>query len=117
MKPEKNKVRKAVRKIIIFPFVVLIRFYQTCISPLTPAACRFTPTCSQYALEAFRKHGLLKGFYLSARRILRCHPWGGHGYDPVPEKFVVFSKNNDFTTYNTKNNTKNNTHDNNKNNK
>ena len=61
-----------------------ILFYQWCISPFTPAACRFTPTCSQYALEAFRKHGPFKGLYLSVRRILRCHPWGGSGYDPVP---------------------------------
>ena len=107
-----GKFTGIVRRIAIFPFVVLIRFYQTCISPLTPAACRFTPTCSQYALEAFRRHGIFKGFYLSARRILRCHPWGGHGYDPVPEKFVVFSKNNSFTSYNSKNNNKNNTSDN-----
>ena len=111
-KMQTGKFTGIVRRIAIFPFVVLIRFYQTCISPLTPAACRFTPTCSKYALEAFRRHGIFKGFYLSARRILRCHPWGGHGYDPVPEKFVVFNKNNDFTSYNSKNNSKNNTSDN-----
>lgn len=108
MKHQPNKFRATVRKVAVFPFVLLIRFYQTCISPLTPAACRFTPTCSQYALEALRKHGLFKGVFLSARRILRCHPWGGHGYDPVPENFVVFHKNNDFTAYNSKNNSKNN---------
>lgn len=83
-----EKLEKALtwaRKILIFPFIVLIRFYQVCISPLKPSGtCRFTPTCSQYALEAFRKHGPLKGLYLSVRRILRCHPWGGSGYDPVP---------------------------------
>jgi putative membrane protein insertion efficiency factor len=84
MKQSANKVWTLIRKILIFPFVVLIRFYQVCISPLTPAACRFTPTCSQYALEAFRKHGPFKGFYLTVKRLLRCHPWGGHGYDPVP---------------------------------
>lgn len=61
-----------------------IRFYQRFISPLTPPSCRFTPTCSQYAVEALQKHGPVKGLYLAARRILRCHPWGGHGYDPVP---------------------------------
>lgn len=61
-----------------------IRFYQRFISPLTPPSCRFTPTCSQYAVEALQKHGPLKGLYLAIRRILRCHPWGGHGYDPVP---------------------------------
>lgn len=61
-----------------------ILFYQRYISPLTPPACRFTPTCSQYALEAIQKHGPLKGLYLAVRRLLRCHPWGGSGYDPVP---------------------------------
>lgn len=75
---------KIVRKVVIFPFVVLIRFYQVCISPLKPPTCRFTPTCSAYALEALRKHGLFKGSWLAVRRILRCHPWGGSGYDPVP---------------------------------
>ena len=76
---------KLIRKILIFPFVLLIRFYQTCISPLTPPACRFTPTCSQYALEAITKYGALKGSYLAVRRILRCHPfYKGDLYDPVP---------------------------------
>ncbi|MDE7125571.1 MAG: membrane protein insertion efficiency factor YidD [Muribaculaceae bacterium] len=59
-------------------------FYRYCISPLKPPTCRFTPTCSEYTLEALRKHGPLKGIYLSVKRILRCHPWGGSGYDPVP---------------------------------
>ena len=67
------------------PLVALVRFYQICISPLKPtASCRFTPTCSQYALEALRKYGPLKGGWLALRRIARCHPWGGSGYDPVP---------------------------------
>ena len=79
-----NKALAILKKILIFPFIVLIKFYQVCISPLKPPTCRFTPTCSQYALEAFRKHGPIKGLYLSVRRILRCHPWGGSGYDPVP---------------------------------
>ena len=64
--------------------VFLIRFYQMAISPLFPACCRFTPTCSQYSLIAFRKYGFLKGFVLTAKRILRCRPGGPHGYDPVP---------------------------------
>lgn len=62
----------------------LIRFYQVAISPWTPAACRYDPTCSQYALEAIRGHGGLRGGWLALRRIGRCHPWGGRGYDPVP---------------------------------
>ena len=62
-----------------------IRFYQRYISPLTPPSCRFTPTCSQYAIEAIQKHGPLRGLYLAVRRILRCHPWGGSGYNPVPD--------------------------------
>lgn len=66
-------------RLLILP----IKFYQRFISPLTPPACRFTPTCSQYAIEALRKHGPVKGLYLAIRRILRCHPWGGSGYDPV----------------------------------
>lgn len=61
-----------------------IRFYRRFISPYTPPSCRYTPTCSQYAIEALRKHGPFKGTWLAVRRILRCHPWGGHGYDPVP---------------------------------
>lgn len=65
-------------------FILPIRFYQLYISPMFPPVCRFTPTCSQYAIEAIRKHGVVKGLYLAVRRILRCHPWGGSGYDPVP---------------------------------
>ena len=61
-----------------------IRFYQRFISPLTPPTCRFTPTCSNYAIQAIRKHGPFKGLALAVWRILRCNPWGGSGYDPVP---------------------------------
>ncbi|MBO5235304.1 MAG: membrane protein insertion efficiency factor YidD [Alistipes sp.] len=75
---------KICRRIVTFPFILLIRFYQTCISPLTPPSCRYTPTCSQYGLEALRKYGIFKGGWLTLKRILRCHPWGGSGYDPVP---------------------------------
>lgn len=64
--------------------ILPIRFYQKFISPLKPPSCRFTPTCSQYAIEAIRKHGPFKGFALAVWRILRCNPWGGSGYDPVP---------------------------------
>ena len=75
-----RKLSAFIASILILP----IRFYQRYISPLTPPSCRFTPTCSQYAIEALRKHGPIYGMYLAIRRLLRCHPWGGHGYDPVP---------------------------------
>ena len=78
------KIKAAIRKVLSFPFIVLVRFYQICISPLKPATCRFTPTCSAYAIEALRKYGPIKGIWLAAKRIIRCHPWGGSGYDPVP---------------------------------
>jgi len=79
-----NLTYKNILKILAYPAILLIRMYQILISPLLPPSCRFTPTCSQYSLEAFRRFGLIKGFYLSLKRILRCHPWGGSGYDPVP---------------------------------
>ena len=64
--------------------LALIWFYRTCISPLKPPTCRYTPTCSQYAVEAIKKYGPLKGGWLAFKRILRCNPFGGSGYDPVP---------------------------------
>lgn len=79
-----DRLRNIFKRIAIFPLIVLVKFYQNCISPFTPPSCRFTPTCSQYAVEALRKHGLIKGSWLTIRRLARCHPWGGHGYDPVP---------------------------------
>ncbi|MBQ8648028.1 MAG: membrane protein insertion efficiency factor YidD [Oscillospiraceae bacterium] len=63
-----------------------IRFYQICISPMLGKNCRFHPTCSQYAIEALTTHGAVKGLLLAVWRILRCNPWGGQGYDPVPPK-------------------------------
>ena len=73
---------RAVGKLLIIP----IRFYQGAISPLFPPACRYTPTCSAYAIEAIRVHGPARGLWLALRRIMRCHPWEGSGYDPVPPK-------------------------------
>ncbi|STZ76780.1 membrane protein insertion efficiency factor YidD [Bergeriella denitrificans] len=64
--------------------LLLVRFYQYAVSPLIPPRCRYTPTCSQYAVEALKKYGALKGGLLAAKRIARCHPWGGSGHDPVP---------------------------------
>ncbi|WP_089686530.1 membrane protein insertion efficiency factor YidD [Catalinimonas alkaloidigena] len=73
-------------KLISSFFVFLVRFYQLAISPLFPPSCRYTPTCSQYMLEAIRLHGPFRGGWMGLKRMSRCHPWGGHGYDPVPKK-------------------------------
>lgn len=64
--------------------VFIIVIYQKLLSPLFPPSCRYTPTCSQYGIEALRKHGLIKGTYLTIKRLMRCRPGGGHGHDPVP---------------------------------
>ncbi len=69
---------------LVWLLTLPILFYRACISPMLPNSCRFTPTCSAYALEALRKHGPIKGIWLTIRRLSRCHPWGGSGYDPVP---------------------------------
>ncbi len=63
----------------------LVRGYQRFVSPVLPPSCRYWPTCSEYAIEALEKHGALAGSLLTVRRICRCHPWGSHGYDPVPD--------------------------------
>ncbi|OUM47021.1 membrane protein insertion efficiency factor YidD [Bacillus pseudomycoides] len=67
-------------------FIGIIRFYQKFISPMTPPTCRFYPTCSHYGLEAFQKHGAFKGFWLTLKRLLKCHPFHPGGFDPVPDK-------------------------------
>lgn len=72
------------KKLFSYIFILPIRFYQLFISPLFPPTCRFTPTCSHYTIEAIQKHGVIKGLWLAFKRIYRCHPWGGSGYDPVP---------------------------------
>jgi putative membrane protein insertion efficiency factor len=76
----KNKIKQ----IGIFIALLPVYFYRICISPWTPASCRYTPSCSEYAIIAIKKYGPFKGGWLTLKRILRCHPWGGHGYDPVP---------------------------------
>lgn len=79
-----SKFQSAFKRLLTLPLLGLVRFYQYCISPLTPPSCRYTPTCSQYAVEALKKYGPLKGGWLTLKRLSRCHPWGGSGYDPVP---------------------------------
>lgn len=78
-------MKRILHKIVTFPIIGLVRFYQIAISPYTPASCRYSPTCSSYAIEALQTHGVFKGGWLSIKRILSCNPWGGSGYDPVPE--------------------------------
>ncbi len=72
------------KRLIVAILILPVRFYQLVISPMLPPSCRYVPTCSQYTIEALRKHGPVKGLWLAVKRILRCHPWGGSGYDPVP---------------------------------
>ena len=76
------------KKIFIFP----VRLYQLVISPILPQTCRHTPTCSQYTIEAIETHGAIKGTWLGLRRLSRCHPWGTHGYDPVPPRKIKVKK-------------------------
>lgn len=75
----------AVSKALAWPLIQLARFYRIAISPWLGANCRFDPTCSSYTIEALQTHGILTGGWLALKRIGRCHPWGGSGYDPVPE--------------------------------
>lgn len=79
-----TSILQALKKGILFIMILPIRFYQAFISPMTPSACRYTPTCSAYAIQALKTHGPFKGSYLAIKRILSCNPWGGHGHDPVP---------------------------------
>ncbi len=79
-----RKLLHVCKRACALPFIALVKFYQYCISPFTPPSCRFVPTCSQYAVEALKKYGPLKGGWLTLKRLARCHPWGGSGYDPVP---------------------------------
>ena len=76
---------KVFKNILTWILLIPVYIYRVAISPLFPPSCRYTPTCSRYTIEALKKHGPFRGFYLSAKRILSCNPWGGSGYDPVPE--------------------------------
>lgn len=77
---------QTIRLILGFPIIVLVKIYQWIISPLLPQSCRYTPTCSVYMIEAIRVWGPIRGTWLGLKRIASCHPWGGHGHDPVPER-------------------------------
>ncbi len=81
-----QKIIQYTRQGLIFLLILPVRFYQLAISPLLPKTCRHVPTCSQYTIESIKIHGPIHGLYLSVRRILRCHPWGTSGYDPVPPR-------------------------------
>jgi putative membrane protein insertion efficiency factor len=84
VKKSNHSSLKQLGRIISLPFISLIKLYQLIISPWLGNQCRFTPTCSQYGIEALRKYGPIKGLWITMKRIARCHPWGGHGPDPVP---------------------------------
>ena len=71
-------------KLLSFPFIFAISIYQKLISPFFPKCCRFTPTCSEYSLKCFRKYNFFKALLLTTKRVLRCHPFGGQGHDPIP---------------------------------
>ena len=79
-----QKAGSLICRLVSVMFIVLIRLYQLTISPFLGVNCRYTPTCSAYAIEAFEKHGPLQGSWLTVKRMSTCHPWGGSGYDPVP---------------------------------
>ena len=81
-----KKIAAVIKKGLGWLLLIPVYFYKYAISQLTPASCRHYPTCSEYAVEAIKIHGPFRGFYLGTRRILKCHPWGTHGYDPVPPK-------------------------------
>jgi hypothetical protein len=82
-----NSLLKILKNIPVRIAIFLITFYRAAISPITPSSCRFYPTCSEYGLTAFRKFGFIKGCILTTKRILKCHPGGDYGYDPVPDDY------------------------------
>ena len=75
-----------INRIIILPVIIFIRVYQLLISPMIGQNCRYLPTCSEYTVTSLKQFGIVKGIFLSLKRISKCHPWGDHGYDPVPNK-------------------------------
>ena len=74
-----------INKLILYPLIIIIKFYQFVISPILGQNCRYLPTCSEYTLKSLQQFGVIKGLGLSLKRVSKCHPWGGHGYDPIPK--------------------------------
>ena len=79
-------IKKTLNNFLITLLIFIIKAYQFFLSPILKANCRYLPTCSEYSIIALKEYGLVKGFFYSLKRILKCHPFGGHGYDPVPKK-------------------------------
>jgi len=79
-------LKKYLNNLLIIPVIIIIKAYQFLLSPILKTNCRYLPTCSEYSITALKERGLLNGFYYSLKRILKCHPLGGYGYDPVPKK-------------------------------
>lgn len=86
-------VFRYISRFFVFVLMIPLWIYRNLISPFTPSSCRHIPTCSAYAVEALKKRGPIVGLWLTIRRVSRCHPWGTHGYDPVPEKRVKKKEN------------------------
>ena len=87
-----KKITNILLKTLSWILLIPVYAYKYGISPLTPASCRHIPTCSEYAIQALKIHGPFKGFVLATKRISKCHPWGTHGYDPVPAKKIKVKK-------------------------
>ena len=73
-----------IKNIVLYPILLIIKIYQTVLSPILPSTCRYSPTCSEYPKQSLIKFGLIKGGMISIKRIIKCNPWGGNGYDPIP---------------------------------
>lgn len=73
-----------IKNIVLYPILLIIKIYQTALSPILPSTCRYSPTCSEYTKQSLIKFGLIKGGLISIKRIIKCNPWGGNGYDPIP---------------------------------
>ncbi len=91
-------ILKIIGRGLAYVLIAPVRFYQLVLSPLLPRTCRYHPSCSNYMIQALKKRGPVVGLWLGLRRIARCHPWGGHGYDPVPDKPSKQHHHHDLTS-------------------